>query len=297
MRKAKYSIVFAMLIALEMVAITQAGGWAVVTLDHLRSEVVAGQPVTIGFMVRQHGRTPTNGFDPRITATRTDTREAFSVTPKQEGAEGHYVAALTFPSAGVWNWSIKTISLDQPMPTLNVLASAPVNSDRSRVNGVISLPISIPMFLGIVGFVWVIGVGLFWLRTRKRLALASLLPAAAIGVGGFVLTVGQTATFAAQMAVVPSTQSAQANPAEIGKALFLAKGCIICHQHAAMSEARKDFAEFSVGPNLTNISAEPAFLKRWLKDPSAVKPDTQMPTLGLSDDEIDALVAFLKSKQ
>ncbi len=297
MRKAKYSIVFAVLIALELVAITQAGGWAVVTLDQLPSQVVAGEPVTIGFMVRQHGRTPTNGFDPRITATRADTREAFSVTPKQQGAVGHYAAALIFPSAGVWNWSIKTISLDQPMPTLNVLASAPVNSDRPWVNGLVLMPLSIPMFLGIVGFVWVVGVGLFWLRTRKRWALALLLPAAAIGVGGFALTFGQTATSAAQMVGVPSTQSAQANPAEIGQALFLAKGCIICHQHAAIGEARKDFAEFSVGPNLTNISAEPAFLKRWLKDPSAVKPGTEMPTLGLSDDEIDALVTFLKSKQ
>jgi cytochrome c oxidase subunit 2 len=102
--------------------------------------------------------------------------------------------------------------------------------------------------------------------------------------------------FAAQI-TAPAAQSVMANPAEIGKALFLAEGCIICHQHAAMSDARKDFAEFSVGPNLTNISAGPAFLKRWIKDPSAVKPGTEMPTLGLSDDEIDALTTFLTSNQ
>jgi cytochrome c1 len=32
----------------------------------------------------------------------------------------------------------------------------------------------------------------------------------------------------------------------------------------------------------------------WLKDPPALKPDTQMPNLGLSSEEIEALIAFLK---
>jgi mono/diheme cytochrome c family protein len=296
MRKLRYSIVFAALMAMGLVSLTQAGGWAVVTLDQLPTQVVAGEPVAVSFMVRQHGRTPTNGFDPRIAAVRTETKEAFSVTPKQEGAEGHYVATLTFPSAGAWQWSIRTISLDQPMPLLNVLAPGSVKTESVPVSGMRSLPRSVPLLAGVVGLVGMTMAGLFWLRTRKRLALASFLLAAAVGVSGFASAIRQTATYAAQI-TAPAAQSVMANPAEIGKALFLAKGCIICHQHAAMSDARNEFSSLGVGPNLTNLSVAPEFLHRWLNDPSSVKPGTEMPTLGLSDEEIDALTAFLTGKQ
>ena len=36
-------------------------------------------------------------------------------------------------------------------------------------------------------------------------------------------------------------------------------------------------------------------LKKWLKDPPAVKPGTVMPNLNLSQSEIDSLVAFLQT--
>jgi cytochrome c2 len=34
-------------------------------------------------------------------------------------------------------------------------------------------------------------------------------------------------------------------------------------------------------------------LRKWLKDPAAMKPSTQMPNLGLSDEDIEDLIAFL----
>jgi cytochrome c oxidase subunit 2 len=48
-----------------------------------------------------------------------------------------------------------------------------------------------------------------------------------------------------------------------------------------------------VYPNLTTVKADPEYLRRWLANPSALKPNTEMPNLGLSETEIDALVAFL----
>ena len=77
-------------------------------------------------------------------------------------------------------------------------------------------------------------------------------------------------------------------PAARGKALFRAKGCAACHAHAAVESS-----DFEVGPNLTNYRADPAYLQRWLRDPQAVKPTTSMPNLHLSDDEVEALIAFL----
>ena len=40
------------------------GGWATVTLDDLPDRIVVGQPLTLSFMVRQHGVTPMKGTRP-----------------------------------------------------------------------------------------------------------------------------------------------------------------------------------------------------------------------------------------
>ncbi len=66
-----------------------------------------------------------------------------------------------------------------------------------------------------------------------------------------------------------------------------------------------------VGPDLTHFAERAMFagyilpndveegpdgaetVSAWLADPQAVKPGAQMPDLGLNDDQIDALVAYL----
>jgi mono/diheme cytochrome c family protein len=86
-------------------------------------------------------------------------------------------------------------------------------------------------------------------------------------------------------------------PALDGKALFLAKGCATCHQHDAVSTTNS----VSIGPDLTHYTNSPDFLRRWLADPQAIRPQTApafgpsgtMPNLHLSPDEIEALIAFI----
>ena len=76
----------------------------------------------------------------------------------------------------------------------------------------------------------------------------------------------------------------------------MAKGCIVCHAHAAFSTERNDMGvgSNSFGPVLTGTKLDAAYMHRWLKDPAAAKgAGVQMPTLGLSDAEIDGLVIFL----
>jgi cytochrome c oxidase subunit 2 len=100
-----------------------------------------------------------------------------------------------------------------------------------------------------------------------------------------------------------------------GHQLFAEKGCIGCHTLVGY-----EGAEARVGPNLTHIQSRstfagaifeltPANLKRWLADPPAMKPmqpeeigprsnpqrPIGMPNLGLSPDEIEALVAYLET--
>lgn len=79
--------------------------------------------------------------------------------------------------------------------------------------------------------------------------------------------------------------------ANSGLALFQAKGCPSCHRHNAVTPV-----EFSteMGPNLTNYTPDPEFVREWLRDPAAIRPNTEMPDLDLSEDEIEAIVAFLE---
>lgn len=113
---------------------------------------------------------------------------------------------------------------------------------------------------------------------------------AALGLGLLLLSLVPQPAPALAPATVTVAPASSADPA-YGKALFGAKGCVQCHRHAAIAESGR----IPVGPNLTNYRPDPAFLRRWLNDPSAVRTDATMPTLGLTDDEITALIAFLSA--
>jgi cytochrome c oxidase subunit 2 len=76
--------------------------------------------------------------------------------------------------------------------------------------------------------------------------------------------------------------------------------CIACHTMAGVSGG-------VLGPNLTHLGSrttiaagilpnDSAGLARWLRDPPAAKPGSLMPRIDLSDEEIAALVAYLRSR-
>lgn len=115
------SIAFmALVAALALATPALAGGWAVVTLDALPREVHAGEQLQLGFVVRQHGTTPTNidlegkPLKPVLHAQRQDatgaaakSADSLRVEARQDGAAGHFVADVTFPSDGVWAWRLE----------------------------------------------------------------------------------------------------------------------------------------------------------------------------------------------
>jgi cytochrome c oxidase subunit 2 len=83
-----------------------------------------------------------------------------------------------------------------------------------------------------------------------------------------------------------------------GRETFLANACVGCHTVKGTIAAGK------VGPELTHIASKKDIagvlspvnaenLHKWIKDPKAVKPGTQMPTLGLPDQTIDDIVQWL----
>lgn len=115
-------IVAVSFLALWLAAPVGAGGWAVVTMDALPVTLTAGQEHTIGFTVRQHGQTPVSRFTPS-TITFRSAGGRFIVQAPDAGPQGHYVAQVTFPSEGTWQWDVNTFGGDHPMPPLTVVAA------------------------------------------------------------------------------------------------------------------------------------------------------------------------------
>jgi nitric oxide reductase subunit C len=67
--------------------------------------------------------------------------------------------------------------------------------------------------------------------------------------------------------------------------------CIACHSLEGQGG--------SVGPALDGVALRrnSDYLRRWLHDPTKVKPDSRMPNLGLADATVNELVAFLETKK
>ena len=262
----------------------RAGGWAVLTLETLPTEVAAERPLTIRFSVRQHGQHLMTDLSPTITAVHAATQDSFVVEVSPAAKDGVYTAVLTFPRRGQWDWSINAFGYDHVMPTLAV-QSETVNSDLTDDGRV---PIAVPMALSAAGLLGVIGSLLAWRRQRsgRRLALAF----AAV----FIAAVGWWAQAAAPEPMAAQKATAALHPAiasaQMGEALFVAKGCTNCHRHDGVTMA-DNMAE--IGPDLTHYVGNPLFLQRWLADPSALKSDAMMPDLGLNEEEIDILAAWL----
>jgi mono/diheme cytochrome c family protein len=209
----------ALLVSLLVLTATTmtAGGWAVVTLDELPDRIEAGRPVTLTFMVRQHGVTPLPSLSPTVEATAV--AKTISANATAGAKTGQYVATLTLPRAGAWTITIHS------------------------------------------GFI-----------TSKL----TLLPLAVVDPGG------------------PAEPAASAM--EVGRRLFVAKGCVTCHTNDLGSSNES----LNSGPVLVAKKYQDEFLARVLENPAAVLPARPqagpMPNLDLKAKEISALVTFINHR-
>jgi len=285
--KSRIAIAFVLVSTFVIALPVYAGGWAVITLDELPVNVVAGAPVEIGFKVLQHGRTPLNDLHPKITATLFKESQ-FIVNAEPDGKPGHYIAILNFPKEGDWYWSIQAFTMDQPMPVIKVASSNGVsiawpdskNDPISNSNSLVWIIRFLAVGVGLAGLV-------IALRRKGRLGVTLAV----------ICLVAVAMTFVAS-SDVPNAE-AQVNPlmpdVELGRQLFVAKGCITCHHNNKLENAYAYQTVDMGAPNLTKFSANPETLRMRLKDPASVKSDTQMPNLNLSESEIESLIAFLNS--
>jgi hypothetical protein len=286
----------ALLFALIAVFPVFAGGWAVITLDELPSGVVAGEPLTIGFTVLQHGVTPMTNLEPTVTASLSNGKPlTFFATP--EGKPGYYIATLTLPEPGDWEWSIQAFTMDQKMPALNVAASStaavsqPVAKSEPATVG-ISLLLIVGIFALATGFAGLVVA----LRHKSRVTLGLTVVCLLIGVASLIAESASPVEVEAQSSSETLTIDS-ASQAELGEQLFVAKGCITCHVNSKVTNSHDYWTiPYENATNLSNFSAHPDVLRMRLKDPTSVKSDTKMPNLDLTEVEIEALVAFINSK-
>lgn len=101
-----------------------------------------------------------------------------------------------------------------------------------------------------------------------------------------------------QQKAVPPTPAA--GDAAKGAQVFATGPCVGCHAIAGTA------AKAKIGPDLTHFGSRrtiagallennPKNLAMWLKDPPAVKPGSLMPNYHLTDEQVNALVAYLES--
>lgn len=81
----------------------------------------------------------------------------------------------------------------------------------------------------------------------------------------------------------------EAGKVERGEAIVKEKGCMACHKIKGVGAA--------VGPDLTGVARrlDRETLHKRLKNPKSVKPDSIMPAYGFSDEQSEAIIAFLKT--
>ncbi|MEJ6022063.1 cytochrome c oxidase subunit II [Ramlibacter sp. PS4R-6] len=101
---------------------------------------------------------------------------------------------------------------------------------------------------------------------------------------------------AGQKQPAPEPQDAQA---QRGKQVFQSSSCAMCHAIAGA-----DFAGAQRGPDLTHVASRQTLaagtlkntreeMAAWIRDPQTHKPGTAMPATPLSQEDLDAVVAYL----
>ena len=99
------------------------------------------------------------------------------------------------------------------------------------------------------------------------------------------LFVGLTILFV----VVPGLAQDHTTSIEQGKQLFFTQGCYGCHTVGKVGTP--------IGPDLSPVGGQYglSYLTGWLRDPASQKRTAHMPKIDLTEEEIQALAAYLSS--
>jgi len=113
---------------LVLTSLAAYGGWAAIAVQDLPDYAVARQPLSLTFIVRQHGVTPLARLEPRVEAEAGGVTTAAVAQP--DGETGRYTARLVLAQAGEWRITIHSGFMNSqvtllPLPVIEPGAAPP----------------------------------------------------------------------------------------------------------------------------------------------------------------------------
>jgi len=100
------------LLAFSVPALAKEG--AVTKFDSLPTDWHVGQTYTLGYTIKMDGIEPYKADRTEIVANTLDGKTSVAFPGVADGATGHYVAKVSFPSAGTWQWKVTQGSFFAP---------------------------------------------------------------------------------------------------------------------------------------------------------------------------------------
>ncbi len=166
-------LVIALVTALALVALAApaaAKEGAVTKLDSQPKDWISGMTYAVGYTIRMDGVEPYKADTTEIVATSPQGKELrFRGVP--EGAAGHYVAQVNFPTSGTWTWKVTQGSFFAPyeLGTVTILSAATGVKDNATTTAAASAPDALPF--AAAGAMLALLVGALALQRRKVVAI------------------------------------------------------------------------------------------------------------------------------
>lgn len=134
-RRSRTGVLLAVIATLALTMTTAAGGWATVEMDKPVTRFEVDRPLTMEFMLLQHGNKPADWTTTYLEASNAETGETLRVDAEADTEAGRWSVTVTFPSAGTWDWAIQTEELvvEDSFPALEVVGNAAVAGNTSGV--------------------------------------------------------------------------------------------------------------------------------------------------------------------
>jgi hypothetical protein len=164
-------------LTLLLAATALAGGWANAVADTPPDDPGGpNQPITIGFTLLQHGVTPVDWGTTEVVLTNGATGESVAFPAQPQGATGHWVAEVSVPADGTWNYEIRhdleiVMTGFEPI-RLGTAAAAPATTGSTSSAALQPALLMVGAFLGALGIAAVAAGVLTYRRTRLDRARA-----------------------------------------------------------------------------------------------------------------------------
>jgi mono/diheme cytochrome c family protein/predicted nucleic acid-binding Zn-ribbon protein len=134
-------------------------------------------------------------------------------------------------------------------------------------------------------------------RPRTRMPNFDFKPDEAVAIAAFIWSLSKEEgdQWLQQHSVPAGFRDGDANMAAKGKKLVETLGCKGCHGFAESEFSTTVGKQKDLVPNLKDIASKtgPQWLYHWVKNPRGFAPDTNMPSLRLTDDEAMAITTYL----